>query len=326
MAVLFGVHRRPIHSVDEHSGCHVLTGAARYRTVALLESHVHAFTAARGRALTDTPFEIQPPSRLPAPYIVAWALLASIALCYLVLLAVRPDVASQFIFRPMDGAPENNWSQRSMSKALADLGAARTSIARLETEARELKVQLSAQEQRSHTLEVRIGAVEMAMKVGAANISYAPAPVSIKGQTEHAPSANSLSGQTVQGTVEERPTRALREASTAAQQAAMIGAPATKPAASAATPAEASGAPVGVLIASGPSVDAVRLSWQLLVERNRSALKALEPRYTESGGEQSVFRLVAGPIANREEAARVCDKLKTKQVRCSVTTFGGQPL
>ncbi len=276
--------------------------------------------------MTDTPIEVQTPSRLPAPYTVAWGLLASIALGYLVLLAVRPDVASQFILRPIDGAPENNWSQRSMSKALAELGAAKASIAHLETESHQLRAQLSAQEQRSHTLEVRIGAVETALKGGAANISFAPTPVSTKGQTEQAAAVGSLSGQTVQGIVEERPTRVLREAPPAApQQAAMIGAPATKPVAPAA-PAETLGPPVGVLIASGPSVDAVRLSWQLLVERNRSALKSLEPRFTESGGEQSVYRLIAGPIANREDAARVCEKLKAKQVRCSVTTFGGQPL
>lgn len=280
--------------------------------------------------MSDTAIDVQPTSRLPAPYIVAWGLLASIALGYLVLLAVRPDLASHFILKPMHGAPDSNWSQRSMSKAVADLGAAKAAIARLETETRELRIQLSAQEQRSHTLEVRIGAVETVLKRGAANISHTPTPISTNAPTEHA-AANGLAGQTVQGTIEERPGRALRDGQPSAvqpaapQQAAMLAAPASKPVVPTAT-VDAAAAPVAVIIASGPSVDAVRLSWQLLVERNRSALKSLEPRYTESGGEQSVFRLIAGPIANREDAARICDKLKPKQVRCTITSFGGQPL
>ncbi len=287
--------------------------------------------------MTDIPqFETQPPSRLPAPYVVAWGLLASLALGYLVLLVVRPDIAAHFNLRPVDGAPENNFSQRSMSKALADLSAAKAAIGRLEVEARELKMQLSAQEQRSHTLEVRIGSVETALKGGAANIALPVTPASARGETGPL-AAGSLSGQTVQGSIEERPTRTLREGregqsatppqnataapAPAVTTAAMIAAPATKPA-----PAEAAGPPVGLLIASGPSIDAVRLSWQLLLERNRSALKSLEPRFTESGSDPAVYRLIAGPIANREEAGRVCDRLKTKQVRCSVTSFGGQPL
>ena len=87
-----------------------------------------------------------------------------------------------------------------------------------------------------------------------------------------------------------------------------------------------SGPPVGVLIATGPSLDAVRLSWQLLTETNKSVLRPFEPRYVESSGDGGLFQLIAGPVASREEAARVCERLKARNARCSVTGFTGQPL
>ncbi len=84
-------------------------------------------------------------------------------------------------------------------------------------------------------------------------------------------------------------------------------------------------AAVALELASGPSVDALRLNWSLLADRHGAALKNLEPRYTNSG-EGQPYQLVAGPIASSEEASRVCAQLKAKKVACRVTGFGGNAL
>ena len=268
-------------------------------------------------------------SRMPQPYLIAWGLLASLALGYLALLAVRPDLAESLILRPANGAPEGNAGQRSMSKILAELGNMKTAVAKLEGEAKDFRTALQDQEQRALTLEARLALVETATKGGPTPVAHAGPALQTSaahsdGANHSAPVPGALAGPTTQGTVEERATKALRDGRAAPSRPAAATASAAGIAVS--KPVEPSGPPVGVLIASGPSLDAVRLSWQLLIESNKSALRSLEPRFVERGVEPTIYQLIAGPVATREEAAKVCDRLRAKQVRCTVTTFAGNPL
>ena len=280
-------------------------------------------------------------SRFSVGYAVVWGLLSAVAIGYLAMLAARPDIASRLILRPAEGNPESNFSQRSMSKALAELEAAKAAIARLEAEAKQVKAVLAAVEQRGLAMDARMGALETIQKSQVAAASDKATPIADKvtaapkAEPERVSSA-ALSGQNTQGTIEERPAKALREGRPPRVAAAAVaGKPvetasfATSVAASApaSVPANVpSGPPVGVLIATGPSLDAVRLSWQLLTETNKSVLRPFEPRYVESSGDGGLFQLIAGPVASREEAARVCERLKARNARCSVTGFTGQPL
>ena len=284
-------------------------------------------------------------SRFSVGYAVVWGLLSAVAIGYLAMLAARPDIASRLILRPAEGNPESNFSQRSMSKALAELEAAKAAIARLEAEAKQVKAVLAAVEQRGLAMDARMGALETIQKSQVAAASDKATPIADKvtaapkAEPERVSSA-ALSGQNPQGTIEERPAKALREGRPPRVAAAAVaGKPvetasfATSVAASAPAivpanvPANVpSGPPVGVLIATGPSLDAVRLSWQLLTETNKSVLRPFEPRYVESSGDGGLFQLIAGPVASREEAARVCERLKARNARCSVTGFTGQPL
>ena len=284
-------------------------------------------------------------SRFSVGYAVVWGLLSAVAIGYLAMLAARPDIASRLILRPAEGTPESNFSQRSMSKALAELEAAKAAIARLEAEAKQVKAVLAAVEQRGLAMDARMGALETIQKSQVAAASDKATPIADKvtaapkAEPERVSSA-ALSGQNTQGTIEERPAKALREGRPPRVAAAAVaGKPvetasfATSVATSAPVSGPAnvpanvpSGPPVGVLIATGPSLDAVRLSWQLLTETNKSVLRPFEPRYVESIGDGGLFQLIAGPVASREEAARVCERLKARNARCSVTGFTGQPL
>lgn len=261
-------------------------------------------------------------------YIAVWGLLACMALGYLALLALRPDLAAGFSLRPLDGAPENNWKQRSMSRAMAELGAelgeARTAIGQLQGEIRDMRAALIAEEQRSLNIEGRIGVVEAGLKASQMPVSHAVPVAQRNDQGKATTAVNALAGPSTEGTIEERPTRLLREGPSPALPPAL----ATAGVASApvAKPAEPARPPQGLLLASGPSLDAVRLSWQLLNETNRALLRKYEPRFIESSLGGGLFQLIAGPAGTPEDAARACDRLKAKQVRCSVMPFKGQPL
>ena len=85
--------------------------------------------------------------------------------------------------------------------------------------------------------------------------------------------------------------------------------------------------PIGVRIATGPSVDSLRLSWSALADRHGPALKKLEPRYvTGIDATGLTYDLVAGPIATAKEAKEVCNRLRTNGVRCTIGEFTGNAL
>lgn len=267
--------------------------------------------------MTDIAYN-QPRGR-STTYLAVWALLAFLALGYLALLALRPDLASQLILGPAESAPESNHGQRAMTRALAELSDVKKTLARVEGELMEVRQQMGAEAKRAADFEARITALESgrARRAEAAPVAAA-APIStFETVVSSAPDTpRGLAGRTVEGTVNEAagepPLPVAKLASAALMKAA--------------EPKEKA-PPVGILVGTGPSVDAIRLSWQLIVDGNARLMKSLEPRYVESPTEPGVFQLIAGPVATKEEAQRVCQRLKAKQVRCSVnSTFAGEPL
>ncbi|MCB1521735.1 MAG: hypothetical protein KDJ37_14330 [Hyphomicrobiaceae bacterium] len=83
---------------------------------------------------------------------------------------------------------------------------------------------------------------------------------------------------------------------------------------------------IGVRLTSGPSIDALRLSWSLLTQRYGNELGGLEPRYVAGGSPASPFALIAGPLPNGAAALAVCAKLAESAVPCKVGGFTGNAL
>ncbi len=99
-------------------------------------------------------------------------------------------------------------------------------------------------------------------------------------------------------------------------------------AAIAAVPPKAPAKPVGIQIATGPSLDALRLSWTLLSETHAQDLKNLEPRYsTGVNADGLTYNLMAGPVKTAAEAKKMCKQLAAKAIPCKVMgEFSGEGL
>ena len=84
--------------------------------------------------------------------------------------------------------------------------------------------------------------------------------------------------------------------------------------------------PIGIEIASGPSVDGLRLSWSQLTEQNNK-LKKLTARYADNGDTANPsFNLIAGPVKSKAEAIRLCKELEAHYQTCKVGEFKGDAL
>ncbi len=269
------------------------------------------------------------PSGMSLPYLAIWALLAAIAVGYLSLLAIRPDLASGLIVGPATSSPESNRGQRAMTRALAELDTVKKQLGKVEADLGDMRKQAVAESQRNMALETRVATIEAALRG-----SGTPVAAAVPGL--EFPSDGTAPDRATKSARDSRPAPPLPTQKPAiASTTGSIKAPEVKQTdnktadtkATESKAVETKSPPVGIIVASGPSLDAVRLSWQLLQDGNGRTLKSLEPRYIESGAEPGAYQLLAGPIATREDAIRICDRLKVKQVRCSVTEkFAGQPL
>jgi hypothetical protein len=79
-----------------------------------------------------------------------------------------------------------------------------------------------------------------------------------------------------------------------------------------------------VLLATGPSLDSLRLSWQILNDRHGASMKTLQPRYVVSGKpEERTYGLVAGPLETVADAKSMCKTMTDNGIACEVSQYRG---
>ena len=81
-----------------------------------------------------------------------------------------------------------------------------------------------------------------------------------------------------------------------------------------------------VQLAAAATLNALKQSWGQLAERHAGALGHLRPRVIAPRGEGGAYRLIAGPLATRADAERVCSELGAGPKACFPTPYSGAPL
>ncbi len=77
------------------------------------------------------------------------------------------------------------------------------------------------------------------------------------------------------------------------------------------------------------SIDGLRARWANIKGNHGAALDGLRPLVSVREGAKPgtvELRLIAGPVANAGDAAKVCASLQTRGVACRTTEFDGQRL
>ena len=256
-------------------------------------------------------------------YFIGWAIAATVALVYLATLALRPDlIVAHAIGRPHDleGNEGDRFLARNSSAITSDVAQAP-----IEAAIESLKVSLKASEERERSLHARIAALE-------ARVS--DAPLSVR--------TNAGEGAAGQGSPQPSLIEGRVEDVALAQPAKLPPPPPVKPKAAlppaAAAPNVAQALPgtviantepqksYGIALASGPSLEALRLSWSLLSDRHKAALAQLDARYLIQTDPAAPYQLVAGPFPTSAKAQQVCAVLQARKAVCKVSDFGGNAL
>ncbi|MFA5951074.1 MAG: hypothetical protein WC807_12405 [Hyphomicrobium sp.] len=282
--------------------------------------------------------------RFMTPAVLIWAGLASLSLAYLGVLAVEPALVAKYLGARTSAVQQQvSETQRAANDALAEVRTLRTTLDRVNNELTVLKSEVSTQSERDRDVMERIAALEAppqpppvakGAKAVAAKPPHAdPAVVAVtvpspspKPASAPAPKKSAAAVTPAAAT----PGAGTRNASletgsveSAAAPAEVTFGPATV------TPAVKTPPPatLGVQVATGPSVDSLRLSWTLISERHGASLSALQPRYTVGANEQGVaYNLLVGPVNTLAEARQLCQELAAKATPCAPAQFRGDAL
>jgi hypothetical protein len=258
------------------------------------------------------------------------------ALTYLAMFSVRPDLAESLgrhvaAWAGTESGPLGP-SEIDGVRALAEISDLRRTLDTLQNDLSTMRAVIAAREDRDQAFAARLAAIE-AQRVAEQAVPLSTAsinpPADTRARSDDEPSPIRVTkGRTVDmPPVEVTPPSPLAERTPPRQEKLReseritFGPPQVKP-----SPGEAAG-PRGIQIATGPSVDALRISWMLLSERHKEILRNYEPRFVPSTGASGPgYRLIAGPIESTPAANRVCSELRARRVTCGVSAFGGEPL
>lgn len=313
--------------------------------------------------MTDKSFQQQsfpqpgPPQakgRVFTRYTIVWVSLAALSTLYLGLVLAKPATVASVLGAGGGGTD----ADAKLGETVAEVRSLRDTIDLFRNELIEVRAQLSAQTQAARDLTSRVATIETQTAEAARVASEAAAkdPKALKlAKAKAAEKGAEPAERTAMATPAEKAAekKAADKKDAAAKKAAQksletgsvdqaqpaappisFGPPTVTttvpvppgPGASLNAGSNGSG-PFAVQIATGPSVDSLRLSWTLLNERHGSTLSALEPRYkTDTADGETSYDLVVGPVADADAARRLCQELAVKATPCAVSRFTGSAL
>ncbi len=223
------------------------------------------------------------------PYVLLYLLAAMLAGAYLVFLGVRPDLIAMWKSKPDQTQTALVETQRTVERALADIDPLKQGVGEVKADLASFKAGLDEAAERDRILMEKLETLE---RLAAEKAAAAAKPA----KTAAAAPAKKPAAPTIEtGSIE------------------------TKKPAAAAKPPE-----VGVLLATGPSLDALRLSWSILNDRASDTVRSLHPRYVVSGKDnERTYGLVAGPLPTIADAKAVCKVMSDRGMACEVSQFRG---
>ena len=242
------------------------------------------------------------------PYVIGYLVSALLALAYLVFLGVRPDLVAMWRDKPNDAQTAIVETQRNVERALADLDPIKQGVGEMKMEVDNMRTGMQEAVERDRVLLAKVETLERNVAQASEKVAAVPAAAPKKVAAAAPVAAKPTAPAAAKPATPAAPAKNIETGSIEQPKA---GAPA-KP------------APVGVLLATGPSLDSLRLSWQILNDRHAPTMKQLQPRYVVSGkADERTYGLVAGPLADVAAAKDVCKTMSDNGISCEVSQYRG---
>lgn len=238
------------------------------------------------------------------PYVMLYLLAAVLAAAYLVFLGVRPDLVALWRAKPDTTQAAIAETKQVAERALSEIDPLKQGVGQVQAEVASLQSGLQEAAERDRAILDKVATLERAATQPADKVAAAPAQPAAAAKKQVVAKAPEPAAKAA-------PAPAAKIETGSIEQKKAAAAP-VKP------------TPVGVLLATGPSVDSLRLSWTILNDRHADAVRALHARYVVSGKDnERTYGLVAGPLETVADAKAVCKTITEAGMQCEVSQFRG---
>jgi hypothetical protein len=260
--------------------------------------------------------------RILTPYVMIWLAIASFALAYLALLGLRPHMFAEAKKDTPNIEQKITQVKRDVERGLADLEPIRRTVGEVKMDVANLKVAAEQSEERDRMIMEKVTALETSAIKGPqaapatkTSKQIPPAAASVPPTPKQNPKKSTAVSQSGTG------PKVINNAQASGARSIETGSIERK------NKAAAPKTPVGVLVATGSSIDALRLNWTILTDRHGQTIRNLRPRYVIKGsGAARSYGLVVGPVASTAKAQNLCKELTAKGQTCTVSKFQGNAL
>ena len=277
----------------------------------------------------------RPPSgRYIRAYLTVWGLLAAGGLTYLASLAWQMELRSP----PPQQIVDAERGLRVANQALAEVGGVRSSVNEMRKDLGRVKETLDQREAQERESQSRLLALEE-------RVTSLATPQVVVTVPQPGVTAKQKTADMAKKAGEQRASARIISVTEGASPAAAAEPPhegeaagkletgsiTSPPPVASFGEAQVTPAPTqrqqrySVQVGAGPSLDALRFTWSMLIEKH-GALAALQPRVVPPRAGSGVYRLVAGPLASKEDAEKVCADMGVGRQGCLPTTALGEPL
>jgi hypothetical protein len=289
--------------------------------------------------------------KILTPYVMIWLAIASFALVYLTLLGLKPHMFASAGSSAADMEQKIVQTRRDMERGLADLDPLRRTVGEVKMDVANLKIAVEEASARDQVIMDKVAALESAAPkaseqasgsgAAASRSAAVPPTPKPKPSVPVGPTASNQgsfsppvgpSADEVRARQAQKSAKVINGGQSAsgietgsierkAAQHAVVVPPASKTK-TAAKPKE-----VGVVLATGPSIDSLRLNWTILNDRYADAVRNMQPRYVVKGkASNRTYKLVVGPVASTAEAKNLCKDMETRGMPCEVSVYSGNSL
>ena len=306
----------------------------------MIEKHYEAHFQGKRNAMTAN--MAKKTGSFSSFYIAFWCVAGVAGLAYVAAMAINPLATQHTAAVTTDLDQKVAEAKETSSRNSSDLSVVRKDVAALRTDIEAVRTQTATREDRERQMLARLTAVEERIAVSPARTVEPPAVAPASQATPKAVDpkldprrlkqrVSELTTGTVPAAPEAPvapvlppnpalPQQPVLAPTITAEPPLALTPPAPKPPVAAVKPQT-----YAVRLASGTSLDELRLSWNAINESGRDVLGPLQPRYQKVAG-QAPYQLIAGPFKSEAEAGQACLSLAQKGLACAPTTFKGQGL
>jgi hypothetical protein len=258
------------------------------------------------------------------PYATAWFVLGAAGLGYLGVAFFAPHLLPDL----SGGRSTEHLAETTVIKMSTDVDGLKSSLMKLQLDVASVKADVAAQASQTQSLSTQLTALDDKVRLGTQQTSSAADSASQAAPNVPAFASGASQAEAVEGAAP--PTKIINGSpqvgapivtgsidKPSGPQAISFGPAVVKPAPK----------PVGIQLATDPSIDSLRITWSALAQTHADQLGRLTARYADLGNATNPnFGLIAGPVKSKAEAKKLCKELSAQSVTCKISEFKGEEL